>query len=168
MDNTERVDVRVAVDDERQLYTPFSTEDEFSESFKRFVRTKMAGGKDSKGYTMTVVAKQPLDEERFRKAMTNWTRDERTALMTNERNTLRMLVGLLIFGSIMFVLSLSLVKQNAVLQYSLLPIIGSLSLSKAAGILVIDIPTIRAKKWIIKEMESNNLITFEYENEKAS
>ena len=76
-----------------------------------------------------------------------------------------MLVGLLILGSVFIVLSIALQKQFEVLKYSLLPIMGSLALSKATGTLIIDMPTVRAQRMMISEMEKHNVITFEYVHE---
>ena len=41
---------------------------------------------------------------------------------------------------------------------------GSLGLSKASGILLIDYPTIKANKRIFSEVEKNTAISFEYED----
>ena len=68
----------------------------------------------------------------------------------------------------MIISSLALIDYNDVLRYSLLPIIGSLALSKAAAILVIDMPAFRAQKWILKSMEKNNVISFECENDMSN
>ena len=79
-----------------------------------------------------------------------------------------MLIGTLIFGSVMLLLCLSLEKIIDVLQYSLMPIMGSLALSKSASIIIMDMPLIRAKRWILEGMEKKNVITFEYENDCIS
>ncbi len=49
-----------------------------------------------------------------------------------------------------------------VIQYSLMPIMGSLCLGKAAGILVLDMPMLRAKRWILDELQRNSELKFEY------
>ena len=76
-----------------------------------------------------------------------------------------MLIGLLAFGSIFLMVSLALQQRFEVLKYSLLPIMGSLALSKATGILLIDMPTIRAQRWMLNELEKKNMITFEYDSD---
>lgn len=73
---------------------------------------------------------------------------------------------MLIFGSIMLVLTLSLQKQIVELKYSLMPIMGTLALNNAVTIIIKDMPDISVKKWILNEMEKHNVITFEYGNEK--
>ena len=100
--------------------------------------------------------------EKFREAAANWVSGEKAKFRAKEKNTYFTLIGLLIFGSIMLVLCLSLQKNIYELQYSLMPIMGSLALSKATGILVIDIPVIHAQKWILNEMNKYNVIKFEY------
>ncbi len=79
-----------------------------------------------------------------------------------------MLIGLLIFGSIMIIACLSLQKNIDVLQYSLMPIMGSLALSRAATILIIDMPALSTKRWILDSIEKNNVISFEYDHNSNS
>ncbi len=73
-------------------------------------------------------------------------------LKVEYKDTIRMLIGLLVVGSVMVVLSLALQKRFEVLSYSLIPIMGSLALGNAASILAIDLPTYGVKKRMITEM----------------
>ena len=82
-----------------------------------------------------------------------------------EKDTIRMFIGLLVVGSIFLVVSLALQQRFEVLKYSLLPIMGSLALSKATGILLIDMPTIKAQRWMLNKLGKKNLITFEYDSD---
>ena len=159
---TEPKIVRLVVDDENMLYTSFSPEDELDESVKSYIRSKIEGDKLRQYFQLTVISREPLDEARFRSAVSNWIKDEKALLSGKEKETIIRLIGSLIFGSIMLVLSIELEAQIDVVKYSLMPIMGSLALSSAAGILVETIPTIRATKWLLRETERNNLITFEY------
>ena len=162
MDNAEQKNIRLVVDDEQKLYTPFSPEDEFNEPVKAYIRSKIAGKDDYQSISLTVMSRDLLNEEKFRSAVSNWIRDEKAMFQKTGKDLMRMLVGLLIVGSILIVLSLALEKQVEVLKYSLLPVMGSLSLSRAAGIMVLKLPTNTANKRRINEMEQNSVITFEY------
>ena len=166
MDSEKSKSITIVVDDEQTLYIPFSPEPEFAEPVKIYIRSKLADERYMKGIRMTVISQKPIDEERFRAASANWIRTEKTVFRVQEKNTVRMLFGTLVFGSIMLVLCLSLGKNIDVLQYSLMPIMGSLALSKAASILVLDMPIIRAKRWILNGIEQKNFISFEYDGDK--
>ena len=74
-----------------------------------------------------------------------------------------MLFGMLIFGSIMSVLSLFLVDQNDLLKYSILPLIGSFALGRAVRIMIMELPMIRAQRWLLDEMGKTSIVNFEYE-----
>ena len=161
MINKEPTNIRMIVEDEEALYSTFSPDAEFKHPVKSYIRSKVDVSNYKNGIRLTVMSGKPLDEDRFRKAVSNWVRAEKAKHSSNEKKTLFMLSALLIFGSIMFVLSLFLVKNYQLLKYSLLPIIGSLALSKAAGIIVMDIPAIRAQRWVMREIEKSNLIIFE-------
>jgi hypothetical protein len=73
-----------------------------------------------------------------------------------------MLIGLLLFGSVLIVFSIKLQQKYELAKYSLVPIMASLGLSRAAGILVIDLPILSAKLKLLKKVESESMVTFEY------
>ena len=158
--------IRLVVSDEKELYSPFSPEAEFNDAVKNYIRSKSADDDPGKSISLTVFSQEPLDEERFRAATSNWIKEEKAAFKRKEKETLRMLIGLLIFGSAFLLLSVTLQQRFEVLKYSLLPIFGSLSLSKAAGLLIIDMPTLRTQSRLIEEMEKRSVTTFEYVREK--
>ena len=162
MDQTRPKSIRLVVNDEQTLYTPFSPDPEFTEPVKAYIRTKLADEKYTNGISLTVISPKPIDEERFRSATASWIRDEKASFRQEDKSTYLTLLGALIFGSIMLLMCIYLEKTIDVLQYSLMPIMGSLALGKAAGILVEDLPMIKARKWIFEEIEHNNVITFEY------
>ena len=72
------------------------------------------------------------------------------------------MIAMLIFGSILMVLSIKLQQKYEVARYSLVPIMGSLSLSRATGILIIDLPIISSKIKTLNRMEKGSMVTFEY------
>ena len=157
-------DEKLVVEDEKSLYTNFSPEAEFDHDVKEYIKSKIAGEEDNKSVQLTVVSQAPLDEEKFRSAVSNWISDEKKVLRQSEKNTTRLFFGLLVFGSIMILLSSVLVSRFTVLQNTLIPIMGSVSLTRAVRTLIIDVPKVRAQKWIFKEMEKNNVVSFEYDN----
>ena len=166
MDLKEQNKITLVVRDEEDLYTAFSPEPEFCGELKTYIRSKVNEEKSKNGIQMTVVAEKPIDEERFRIASSNWNKDAKKAFKIQERQTLLMLIALLAVGSLLIIVSLALEKYNNVLKYSILPVIGSLALSRAAAILLIDLPTMRATKWILNEMDKKNVLSFEYQHDK--
>ena len=176
MDLADQETIKLLVQDEEQLYTPFSPDPELSSGVKSYLKSK-AVDKVYKGsslswtlvdrLSLTVIAREPLDEERFRLALSRWIEDERKELLRARKIDLRTLWGGLVFGSIMIILSLTLEQQFDVLQYSLLPIIGSLALGKAAGILVLDLPTNRGNEKILNRLASYSVVRFEYGRDES-
>ena len=153
MHHVEQTNIILVVEDEKSLYTNFSPEAEFDHDVKEYIKSKIAGEEDNKSVQLTVVSQDPLDEEKFRSAVSNWISDEKKVLRQSENNTTRLFFGLLVFGSIMILLSSVLVSRFTVLQNTLIPIMGSVSLTRAVRTLIIDVPKVRAQKWIFKEME---------------
>ena len=164
MESNERTEIKLVLKNEQELYSDLDPEDDFRESVKMYIRSKAAAA-DNNNIRLTVISKEPLDEDKFRSAVSNWTRDEKTLFKKTEKDTLKMLIGLLVFGSVMIVVSLALVNRFDLLKYSLLPILGSLALSRAVRIMIIEMPVIRAQRWMINEMEKNNMISFKYDTE---
>ena len=163
MHHVEQMNIILVVEDEKSLYTNFSPEAEFDHDVKEYIKSKIAG-KEDKSIRLTVVSQKPLDEEKFRSAVSTGISDEKKVLRQSEKNTTRLFFGLLVFGSIMILLSSVLVSRFTVLQNTLIPIMGSVSLTRAVRTLIIDVPKVRAQKWIFKEMEKNNVVSFEYDN----
>lgn len=153
--------ITLVVKQEKDLYSVFSPDDEFHEYVKAYIRSKMMLNGYKKKTRLNVISDEPLDEEKFRSAASNWVKDEKTLFKRNEKKTYLTLASLLAFGSGMILLTLFLQKSITELEYSLMPIMGSLSLGRAAGILILDIPAIRARRYIIGQMEKKSTITFE-------
>ena len=82
-----------------------------------------------------------------------------------QKNNLRTLIGLLVVGSILIIASISLQQFNELLRYTLLPVMGSLALSRSARILILEMPVVNAKQKIIKQIEQSNKIIFKYDDD---
>lgn len=162
MTSEEQKAIRLVVESEQTLYSRFSPEDEFDASVKSYIRTKIAAVGRSRNISLTVLSQKPLDEKRFLSALSNWGRDEKAAMRTDMKDTIRMLIGMLVFGSIMIILSVMMQERFAEVQYSLMPIMGSLALGKVAEILIVNIPIFNARKKMIDDMGKGTSVTFEY------
>ena len=163
MDQSEQMNIVLVVDDEESLYNRFSPEAELSEAVKAYIRAKIVGKDSRRDIGLTVRSSCTLNEEKFRSAVSSWVRDEKEIFRQKEKELLRTLLALLLVGSALIILSLRLEKQFEVLQYSLIPVLGSFSLGRCAGILVMELPTARRNKNLSGEMEGKSFITFEYD-----
>lgn len=166
MDRIKHNNIRLVVNEEHSLYMPYAPDAEFNYPVKEYIRSKSTIEDPGQSIDLTVISRETLDEERFRTAVSNWIREEKALFRVKEKETIRTLVGLLVFGSIFIMFSIALQKRFEVLKYSLLPVLGSLALSKATGILIIDMPTIRAQRKMISDLEKKSVITFEYVHEE--
>jgi hypothetical protein len=160
-DHKEPKNIRIVVEDEEALYTKLSPEDEFNDSVKSYIRAKITGRGFNRYTGLTVISRKPIDEDRFRSAVSNWVRDEEDVFKSDRYEKVCLLIGLLLFGSALVVFGIKLQDKYEVARYSLVPIMGSLSLSRATGILVIDLPLLSSKIKLLKRVESGSMITFE-------
>jgi hypothetical protein len=160
-DHKEPKNIRIVVEDEEALYTKLSPEDEFNDSVKSYIRGKITGRGLNRYTGLTVTSRKPIDEDRFRSAVSNWVRDEEDVFKSDRYEKVCLLIGLLLFGSALVVFGIKLQDKYEVARYSLVPIMGSLSLSRATGILVIDLPLLSSKIKLLKRVESGSMITFE-------
>ena len=165
MKKTKRMTITLYNVNEKILYNPYSLEQEFHYGVQRYIKARAALEPTGTIIDMHIISQEPLDEDRFMAAVSSFVEQEKALLRKKEKETLRMLFGLLAFGSIFIVLSLTLMERFEVLKYSLLPVMGSLALSRATAILVIDIPTIRTQKLMLNAIEKNSRITFEYQSD---
>lgn len=90
MHHVEQMNIILVVEDEKSLYTNFSPEAEFDHDVKEYIKSKIAGEEDNKSVQLTVVSQDPLDEEKFRSAVSNWISDEKKVLRQSEKNTTRL------------------------------------------------------------------------------
>ena len=160
-DHKEPKNIRIVVEDEEALYTKLSPEDEFNDSIKSYIRAKITGRGFNRYTGLTVISRKPIDEDRFRSAVSNWVRDEEDVFKSDRYEKVCLLIGLLLFGSALVVFGIKLQDKYEVARYSLVPIMGSLSLSRATGILVIDLPLLSSKIKLLKRVENGSMITFE-------
>lgn len=160
-DHKEPKNIRIVVEDEEALYTKLSPEDEFNDSIKSYIRAKISGRGFNRYTGLTVISRKPIDEDRFRSAVSNWVRDEEDVFKSDRYEKVCLLIGLLLFGSALVVFGIKLQDKYEVARYSLVPIMGSLSLSRATGILVIDLPLLSSKIKLLKRVENGSMITFE-------
>ena len=161
-DHNGQQNIRLVVDDEQALYSPFSPEDEFNDSVKSYIRTKITVGGFKRYAGLTVISRKPIDEDRFRLAVANWVREDEEMFKRDRKETLRLMIGMLIFGSLLVVFNIKLQEKYEVARYSLVPIMGSLSLSRATGILIIDVPILSSKIRALNRMKKGSMVTFEY------
>lgn len=162
MEDTEQANITLVVRNEEELYTSYSPVPEFNYSVMGYIRSKIGEAAEEGNMSLTVISKEPLDEERFWTAARNWIKDEKRLFKMEQKNNLRTLIGLLVVGSILIIASISLQQFNELLRYTLLPVMGSLALSRSARILILEMPVVNAKQKIIKQIEQSNKIIFKY------
>ena len=156
----EPTEIRLLVKNEKDLYTRFSPEDEFEYRLKNYLRSKIACSGFKNSIRLTVLSPSAIDENRFRAAVSNWIRDERAVFQQEASTSKRLLTGLLIIASILITMSLALVEHFSVLSYTIIPVLGSVALGKAAAICITELPIINIKLKLLREMEKNNAISF--------
>ena len=102
MEQRKYKDVKLIVNDEDSLYMPFSDGDEFAFSVRDYIKAKYAGAEIGDLLRLTVVSAVPIDEDRFRSAVSNWIVDEKLKFRQEEKTTNRMLIGFLVIKGYYF------------------------------------------------------------------
>jgi hypothetical protein len=155
-------ELKIAVNNEEDLYTPLSPDNEFTIGVKTYLSSKVALAEFKNNICLTVISSVPIDEERFRSAVASWIHDEKIVFKQQSKISTRMLIGMLLVASLFITVSLSLVEHVNVFSYTIIPVLGSVALGKAAGICITEIPINNAKLKLINELEKNNTIIFKY------
>ena len=157
--------VKLVVKDEQELYTSFSPEEEFTDSVKKYIQSKITGRGFNGFVGLTVISGKPINEDRFKLAVKNWVRDENEKFRRDRKDTIRLMIGLLLFGSALVIFNIKLQDKYELARYSLVPIMGSLSMSRATGLLIIDLPILTSKIKVLNRIEEGSVVTFEYRPE---
>ena len=160
MDFKQTEGIKLVINNESDLYNPLNPDTEFSRMVKLYIQAKYAGVRFDDNIKLTIISPEPLDEDRFRAATANWIREERRRFRQEDRITNRMLVGFLVIASIFIILSLFLQKHISVLTYTILPVLGSVSLGRAAGICLTEIPMHNARNKLLDMLEKESIVEF--------
>ena len=155
-------DIRLLVNNEQDLYTPLSPESEFRQEVKDYIRKKAACADYNNNFRLRVICSSPVDEQKFRADVASWAREEKISFSQESKATNRLLIGMLVIASVFIILSLYLAKYLSVLSYTIVPVLGSVALGRAAGIFLSDLPINTAKQRLIDEWEKKSIIVFEY------
>ena len=153
--------VEIVVNDENDLYTPLSPDNEFEQGVRSYIKSKIALIGYDHNIGLKVISPAPIDEERFRSAVKNWIRDEKISMEQALRESNRIMFGMLVIASVFIILSLVLSKYISVLSYTIIPVLGSVALGRAAGIFITEMPVIKAKQKMADELEMNSPVIFE-------
>ncbi len=147
MSEKEIKDIKIVVNDEDSLYVPYSPESEFNEGLKSYIRSKVAEESSGSGIRLIVMSPSPINEEKFKTAIRNWTRDQRAVFVREDKITSRTLISLLVFASFFIILSMYLSKYDNVFSYTIIPVLGSVALGRAAGMFITELPVSKGKKY---------------------
>lgn len=153
--------IELLVNDESDLYIPYSPDSEFNQGVRSYIKSKIAYLGYDKAVNLKVISSAPIDEEKFRAAVANWIRDEKVLFMQESKEDNRMLIGMLVIASLFITLSLVLTEHVSVLSYTIIPVLGSVALGRAAGICISDLPINKTKRMLIDDMQKNGVIEFE-------
>ena len=154
-------DITIIVNNENDLYVPYSPDSIFSDGIKSYIRSKATEASSGNGVRLIVKSPVALEEEKFRTAVRNWVRDELASYTREDKITHHILIAMLIFASVFIILSMYLERYNNVFSNTIIPVLGSVALGRAAGIFVMDMPVSVARKKLIKEVEENSTVVFE-------
>ena len=83
MKENKPVNIKIKVDDEETLYTPFTPDPDLNYHIKAYIKTKSAGIDYKSTIALTVISKSHIDEDKFMTAIANWISDEK-AIFRNQ------------------------------------------------------------------------------------
>ena len=161
MSEKEIKDIRLIVENENSLYVPYSPESEFNEGLKSYIRSKVAELSSGSGIRLIVMSPSAMDEEKFKTAIRSWTRDQKAVFAREDKITSRTLISLLVFASFFIILSIYLSKYDNVFSYTIIPVLGSVALGRAAGMFITELPVSKGKKHYMDMVEKNSTVVFE-------
>lgn len=154
-------DIKIIVNDEKSLYVPYSPDSEFNEGIKSYIRLKTTEAKMDHSIRLIVMSPFAMNEEKFRTAIRNWVKDEKILFEREAKISRQMMIAMLVIASLFIVLSMYLSKYDNVFSYTIIPVLGSVALGRAAGMCVTEFPVNAAKKHFLNEVEKTSTVVFE-------
>ncbi|MCR5034606.1 MAG: hypothetical protein K6B42_04195 [Clostridia bacterium] len=152
--------IRLVVEDEQSLYSPFSPDCEFNENVKQYIRSKASLGDYRQPMELIVISSSPLDEERIRSAIANWVKDEKTLFIRKEKQSTQLPSAMFIIGASIIILITLLRQFIEPLTYAVILIIGTAVLGRGVTNWYEHTLGIKAKRWLISELNKTNMIVF--------
>jgi len=110
---------------------------------------------------LTVISSSPLDEERFRSAIANWIKDEKTLFIRKEKQSVQLPSAMFIIGASIIILITLLRQFIELLTYAVILIIGTAVLGRGVTNWYEHTLGIKAKKWLLSELNKTNVIVFQ-------
>lgn len=160
--------IRLLVKDEQSLYSPFSPDAEFSEPVKSYIRSKTLGDDFKQQIKLTVISSAPLDEDRFRTAAANWVKDEKAGFEQDYKRYIHFPRAMFIIGVLIIILVSLLKPYLDPLTHAIILIIGTAVAGKGVVNWYEQVPAIRARKQLTKEIDKTSTIVFEYGDSQGS
>ena len=160
MEKEKRQEIILLVDNEKDLYTPFSPEYEFSDQVIAYITSKMEG-MHSQNLVLKVVSEVPVNEEHFRAAVRSWIEAGEAQLERERKRNIIKQAWMFGAGAAFIAISLLLEKSIPVLPYTILSTIGAFSIWEASSVWIIQRPKNRLKKRMISRLKRDGSVEFE-------
>ncbi len=156
-------EIKLKIHDESDLYTPLDPDKELlSEDITSYFQRKYIEKASPLEKTIIhIFSEVPLNEERVRKSIKSYTKNELAILAKKKKRSLVKEVWLFILGIIFIALWLFLESVTESIAATVVCIVGWFAVWEAANIWLVESPEMRVEQIRLKKMESME-ITFSY------
>ncbi len=154
--------VKLKIEEEKDLYDPFDPDGEsLSGDVKAYIVDRIPERKLGDDVELQIIAAEPLDRERLKRAFCRWYDVEERKLKSEYRKNLVQQLHMFAVCVCFIAVSLALESKVGVVWFTVLSTIGAFSMWEAASIWIIQNPRLRLRKRIVGKLKDNISISVE-------
>ena len=148
--------VKLRVENDNDLFNAFNPdEDIFTDEVKSYIFRHLEKEDIAHQISIQFLSAQPLNEDRIKRAMDAWIREEKEDLRKTNKENMSHQFWMLGIGIVFLVLSISLQSKADVIWSTILSAISSLAIWEAVNIWIVQNPKLLKIKRNIEKMEKN-------------
>ena len=142
--------IKLQVEKEKELYHPFDPDDTLiSDSVKDYILDRLKENNAGDEVQIQIQSQDSIDEDHIRKAVLNWTAEEKRSLKAEHRKNTIQQLWMFGVGVLFLAISLALEAKVGLVWYTVLSTIGAFSMWEAASIWIIQNPKLRLQRRIV-------------------
>ncbi len=152
--------IKLQIDDEKELFSTLNPDEEsFTDGIKSYILRNLSKADIDHKITIRFFSSRPVSEDRIKKAVDTWIKEEKADLHEKNRDNMRHQFWMFGIGVVFLSLAIFLQPKVNLIWFTILSTIGSLSLWEAANIWIIENPKMLKIKKTIEKLEKNVIIS---------
>ncbi len=156
-------EIKVKINEESDLYEPLNPDKELSPDITDYLERQIMDRNIGENVLIHVISKEPLSEENVKTAFWDWIHGIEASFRKRQKGNWIKQAWMFFVGVAFIATSLFAQPHVNVVVFTVLSTIGAFALWEAAAIWIVEGPTNRIRKRVLKNMAKG--VEFQFETE---